>query len=217
MSVSARRAPEWVQTQGVQRASIRCPSCRHVGVLEAFGADVQISDGQNGFRVGYRRCPKDGCHQFIVVYFRTDGTIEEAYPRERLDLDTDGIPDAIVDCLEESLTCHAEGCYRAAAMMVRRSIEVLCDLNNAQGGNLKARVAALGTKVVIAKPLLEGMDHLRLLGNDAAHVNASDYEEIGAEELTLAIDVTKEIMKAVYQNAELVARLEALKSRSAAE
>ena len=56
------------------------------------------------------------------------------------------------------------------------------------------------------------MDELRLLGNDAAHIEAKVYEQIGHDEVEAAIDLTKEILKAVYQLDGLVKRLTGLRS-----
>ena len=49
------------------------------------------------------------------------------------------------------------------------------------------------------KELLDGLDDIRLLGNDAAHIESRDYDNIGKEkeEVELAIDFTKEVLKAV--------------------
>lgn len=55
----------------------------------------------------------------------------------------------------------------------------------------------LGATVVLPKRLLDGLDDLRLLGNDAAHIESRVYDEIGNEEVEVAIEVTKEIVKAV--------------------
>ena len=50
--------------------------------------------------------------------------------------------------------------------MVRKTLEELCRDRQAQGPNLKDRIKALGTKVVLPTELLDGLDDLRLLGND---------------------------------------------------
>jgi hypothetical protein len=42
-------------------------------------------------------------------------------------------------------------------------------------------------------------------------IEAKNYDGIGASESALAIELTKELLKAVYQYASLVARLSALK------
>jgi hypothetical protein len=73
------------------------------------------------------------------------------------------------------------------------------------------RLAALGNTVIIPAELLAAADELRLLGNDAAHIEAKTYDKIGAEECAIAIELAKELLKAVYQYANLVSRLQALK------
>jgi hypothetical protein len=95
--------------------------------------------------------------------------------------------------------------------MVRKTLEELCADRGATGDNLKARIKALGTKVVLPQDLLEGLDELRLLGNDAAHIESKEYDTVGREEVEIGIEVTKEVIKAVYQMSELVGRLRALK------
>ena len=67
----------------------------------------------------------------------------------------------------------------------------------------------MGKKVVLPPDLIAGMHDLRLLGNDAAHVEARVFDKIGKEEVDLAIDITKEVLKGVYQLSSIVARLKA--------
>jgi hypothetical protein len=137
-----------------------------------------------------------------------------AYPPERIDFDSSDIPESLVRSLEEAITCHANGAFVAAAIMIRRTLEDLCADKKALGANLKARISALGASVILPPALLERLDNLRLLGNDAAHVEAQVYAEVGTDEVELAIDVTKEVLKSVYQLTSLVKRLEKLKKTS---
>jgi hypothetical protein len=99
--------------------------------------------------------------------------------------------------------------------MVRRALEDLCDDRGATGPNLKTRLESLSDKIAVAKALVEGLDNLRLLGNDAAHVNLHDFDAIGPTESGLAIEILKELLKGVYQYEDLVAKLEALKRPAA--
>jgi len=112
---------------------------------------------------------------------------------------------------EEAITNHANQCFRSAAIMVRRTLEEICADRNAPGANLKARLASLGSAIVVPKELLEAADELRLLGNDAAHLEAQIYDDVGKEEVDVAIDLCKELLKAVYQLSSLVQRLRQLK------
>ena len=95
--------------------------------------------------------------------------------------------------------------------MVRKTLEELCRDRNATGGNLKDRIRALGTRIVLPQDLLDGLDDLRLLGNDAAHIESQEYEKVGKDEVEVGIEFTKEVLKAVYQYSTLLNRLRALK------
>lgn len=148
---------------------------------------------------------------FVVKY---DDGGNESYPPEVIDFDATNLPQDILSSIEEAIKCHSAGCFRASALMVRRTLEELCDDKNAAGNNLKARIAALSSVAVIPAELLNAADELRILGNDAAHIEAKDYDKIGKEESELAIELAKELLKAVYQYTSLVARLTALKKRA---
>ena len=52
---------------------------------------------------------------------------------------------------------------------------------------------------------------MRLLGNDAAHIESKEYDKVGKDEVDIAIEITKEILKGVYQMGNLVAKLKKLK------
>lgn len=202
--------------------NIRCPSCRHVGAFHGVGInDVgwnRFTRSPNGakhaasVKVGVRQCPNRDCKS--IVFF-AEGTGEDAgrqvFPPEVIDFDATNLPPDLLSSLEEAIKCHAAGCYRASALMVRRTLEELCDNKSAKGANLKLRIAALSSNAVIPGDLLNAADELRILGNDAAHIEAKDYDKIGKEESELAIELAKELLKAVYQYTSLVARLTALK------
>jgi hypothetical protein len=87
-----------------------------------------------------------------------------------------------------------------------------CHERNAPGTNLKERLRSLGTKVVLPRELLDGLDDLRLLGNDAAHIESKEFDSIGREEIEIGIQFTKEVLKAVFQYSDLLAKLRSLKS-----
>ena len=96
--------------------------------------------------------------------------------------------------------------------MVRRTLEELCADKGAKGNNLKKKIEALASVAVLPTELLQAADELRLLGNDAAHIESQDYDNIGKEEVEVAIELAKELLKAVYQYSSLIGRLRALKS-----
>ena len=189
--------------------AVRCPACRQVGTFEAI---QNVNDVRTGdIFLGQRQCPNPQCRTQIFCILNIQSEVLRTYPPQRIDFDPKGIPATIVKTFGEALSCSAEELHVAAAIMIRRTLEELCDDKGATGPHLKARIAALQSVVVLPQGLLNALDDLRLLGNDAAHVEAKTYDAVGKDELSIAIELTKEILKAVYQLDDLLARLRALK------
>ena len=95
--------------------------------------------------------------------------------------------------------------------MVRRTLECLCEDREATGATLKDRIKSLKRKIILPDELFEALDNLRLLGNDAAHIESKDYENVGKDEVAVAIELTKEILKATYQYVSLLNKLKSFK------
>ena len=95
--------------------------------------------------------------------------------------------------------------------MIRKTLEELCAERESGGDNLQQRIQNLRAKLVIPEELLDGLDDIRLLGNDAAHIDSRTYDDVGKEEVEVAIDFTKEVLKAAYQYKGLLARIRSLK------
>jgi hypothetical protein len=110
-----------------------------------------------------------------VFFVFVSGKLVESFPAETLDFDATNIPATVQGAFEEAIKCHAQSCFVASAIMVRKTLEELCRDRGAAGGNLKERIKALGTKAVLPQELLDGLDDLRLLGNDAAHIESQEY------------------------------------------
>ena len=148
-----------------------------------IGQDVTVGDS---IICGQRRCADPDCwgHLFIVV---RHGKLLASYPPVRIDFESENIPEGVVRTFEEALDCHAAGCFTAAAIMVRRTLEEICAERGTQGAMLRARLKDLRSKIVLPSELLDAMDGLRLLGNDAAHVEAQAFLKISEEELDVAV------------------------------
>lgn len=189
--------------------SLRCPGCGQNGTFNVFPNihDVGMPDGTV---FGVRHCPNIECRAVVFVVCKGRSVLD-SYPPERIDFDATNIPAAVVGALEEAIACHATGCFVAAAIMVRKTLEELCRERQASGPNLKERIRALGSKVVLPQELLDGVDDLRLLGNDAAHIESQEFNQVGKEEVEVGIEFAKEVLKAVYQYSALLQRLRSLK------
>jgi len=192
------------------QANVRCPGCGQIGtfeVLHGYSSDFGVD---NSIRIGQRRCPNLSCRTVLFVVWQNT-QILRSYPPLRIDFDKTNIPQPIVSALEQAITCHATECFIAAAIMVRKTLEALCRDRGAQGKDLKERIRDLGTKIVLPKELLDGLDDLRLLGNEAAHIESREYDQVGKEEVEIGIEFTKEVLKATYQYSALLNRLRGLK------
>ncbi len=193
------------------KISLRCPGCRQQATLEQYNnVNDVLSGGQPQVLLGQRRCPNPECHAHIF-FASTNGKVRVSYPSEKIDFDSTNIPTAIVQALEEAITCHATQCFIAAAIMVRKTLEELCRERGATGKNLKDRIKALGSKAILPQELLDGLDDLRLLGNDAAHIESQEFDNVGKEEVEIGIELAKEVLKSVFQYADLLNRLRSLK------
>lgn len=198
--------------------SLRCPYCGREGSFEGVGVQDRIGRNQVGdkisaYNLGIRRCPYPQCYG--AIFYQVYGDEITTYPAQRIDFDTTDIPDGVAKCLTEAIDCHANGDDVAAAIMVRKTLEEMCAEKGGVGRDLKDRIKNLGSKIVIPQELLSGMDSLRLLGNDAAHIEARTFADVGTKELEVAIKFTKELMKSVYQYGSLLRELEDLKAVSA--
>lgn len=195
---------------GGKRVSIRCPACSHVGTFDPLN-NIPDAHVPPNLWLCQRRCPNPSCHAHVFCIHDNSGAVMRTYPAQRIDFDPKGIPDRIVNTFSEALSCHAENLHIAAAIMIRRTLEELCEDKKATGNTLKDRIGALQSTVVLPKELFTALDDVRLLGNDAAHIEAKTYDSVGPAEIEVAIELAKEVLKAVYQLDDLVARLRALK------
>ena len=168
-----------------------------ITIVEPPAADVRRAGA--GMRMleqpvlGIRACPNPKCRGVVFLIVGSNSVL--SFPAELIDFTAEDIPPAIVNSLEEAIKCHSTGCYKASALMVRRVLEELCRDRQASGNNLKERIAALTKIMVIPIELLEAADHLRLLGNDAAHIEATTYNDVGRAEVEAGITLDKRASK----------------------
>lgn len=212
--------------------SLRCPNCRIKGVFYGWSqaldwgwsqyknpdADNSGTRAQEQERVhaGVRQCPHQPCSTVVFVLHQR-GKLIASYPAEVLDFDPSSIPEKVCAALTEAIKCHSQECYSASALMVRKTLEELCQDRGAQGANLGERINALSSSVILPTGFIEAAHEIRFLGNDAAHIEAREYSNVGKEEVEIAIELAKEFLKAVYQLSSLVERMQNLKNRVQSE
>lgn len=197
--------------------AVICPACKREGSFTPLIQDLvfQIPGGQPNtvkrMLAGHRLCPNPSCATHVFVVIDHQGKVVCSYPAGRIDFDSSGLPPKVLKAFDEALTCTANECYVGAGMLIRKTLEAVCEDRQTTGANLKERIADLRTKVTLPVELFDAMDHLRLLGNDAAHIEAQTYDTVGKDEVAAGIELSKEIIKATYQYKGLLGRLLALK------
>jgi Domain of unknown function (DUF4145) len=154
--------------------SLRCPHCLQIGMFENalrrtmnYNKFVQHAANPQQKMVSeycatLRVCPNESCKGLVLVVLR-GAEVARAVPPQKLDFTPDGIPPMLVATLNEALSCHSAEAYRAAAMMVRRLMEEVCEVHGAAGTNLHQRLADLTNKVPLSIALLDGAKELKVL------------------------------------------------------
>jgi hypothetical protein len=189
--------------------SFRCPHCLQIGVFTSL---QQNDFGNANFYFGQRKCPNSECQGHVFTVFDNKAkAVIMTFPQMIIPFDKSRIPARINAAFSEVLVCHSNNCFVASAIMIRKTLEEIAEDKKVQGKTLFERLNKLGQTIVVPKELLEAMNELRLLGNDAAHIEAKTYEEIGKEEIEISIEFTKEILKATYQYEDLLVKLRSLK------
>lgn len=197
-----------------ERFSVRCPFCGSQGTFEPMGQDVIIPVPKaHPIILGHRYCPNSGCSKHIFFVWNKLVGRMITYPPLRLAFDKSNVPETVAASLDEAITCHANGCYTAAAIMIRRTLEAICEDKGFTEGSLHSRLQSLAAHIVLPKELIDAMFVLKVLGNDAAHIRAKLYDTIEEEDVSVAIDLTKEIIKALYQYDWLLSKLKRLSER----
>ncbi|MDG2003503.1 MAG: DUF4145 domain-containing protein [Novosphingobium sp.] len=198
---------------------IRCPHCGNNGsFMPHLGGSLDYSlkdtQGKGPFNVpvwyGIRHCPNPSCKAPVFIAEQL-GELAFSFPHQSIDFDASSVPERVAGSLREAIECHAANCYRGAALLSRRTLEEICDDRAAKGSDLRKRIISLGSLITVPKALIDAMDEIRLLGNDAAHVEAKTYDDISSEEVEIAIALCKELIKAVYQYDDLLSKIRSLK------
>jgi hypothetical protein len=206
MKITAKEPLSYIDGGPVQTI---CPYCGQRGTFEAISRDRFI---QNQYICGQRLCPDQDCRGHLFVVLDKSHNLLFHYPFRGISLKKENIPASIIKTFDEAVTCHAQNCFVASAIMIRRTLEEICEERGAVGKNLKTRIHDLKTKILLPQELFDAMDELRLLDNDAVLVEANTFAQISSQELDVAVEFTIELLKALYQYSSLLSKMRGLKN-----
>ena len=207
MKISAKEPLAYIDGGPIQTI---CPYCGHKGTFEAISRDRFI---QNQYICGQRLCPDQDCRGHLFIVLDRSGNLLFHYPFRSVSLKRENIPESIIKTFDEAVTCHAQNCFVASAIMIRRTLEEICEERGAVGKDIKTRIRDLQTKTLLPQELFDAMDELRLLDSDAARIEDSTFAQISSQELDVAIEFTIEFLKALYQYSSLLSKMRELRKK----
>lgn len=105
------------------------------------------------------------------------------------------IPEMLKNSLSESIKCFKSGAFSATVLTCRRTIEGFCHSKNINESNLQKSIEVLKNQKIINEQLYEWANHLRLIGNDAAHNVEVIFSEVDAKD---SLDFTIAILDFTY-------------------
>jgi hypothetical protein len=167
--------------------SIFCPHChRHTSIEPA---PVEVERGYTTFRLpavwkqshnsvwwigvcNYCKSPVLAQNEGVTVYPHPLPQPTDAH-----------VPEHIRADLDEAKQCFAVSCWRAAAIMARRTMQSAAIEKGAVNGPLGDQIAELAAKGKITVDLKEWADVVRWVGNDAAHPGGQPVTREDAEEV----------------------------------
>jgi hypothetical protein len=109
------------------------------------------------------------------------------------------VPCEIASDFSEAIRCKWMRAYRATVLMCRRSLQVSCDLEKAQGKDLFKQIDDLASKGRITATLQKMAHRIRLLGKLGAHGDYLDIDEtITQKDAADAVTFMKHYLEHVY-------------------
>ncbi len=219
--MALRRALEVTSFDG-PNFQFDCPHCGGLGTFQKFPLKEHSDFLYKSHSVipkrnracGIRQCPNIECSGLVFfVYDSTYNKILSIFPKIIMNYDCSNFPAEVRSHFEQAVICASEECYIASAIMVRRTLEEVCETEKCDGKNLHERLESFRDKIILPNNLLNAAFELKLLGNDAAHVKSKNYINMGREEISVAIRLTHKILEALYQSEELLEQLLNLKEQ----
>lgn len=207
-----------------------CPRCGRLATFTVVGSlpltfdpdrGVQMLDGSIEpsvmDRVTVLRCL--GCNQSVAVFEeewagdepsrlnKFGGPVHfrgfHSWPLPEIALPED-VPVAIADAFAEASLALAAGCPRAAAVMARRTLEVVVTEHGESVGPLKTRIDLLVGKGALPTALGEWATEVRLAGNVGAHFDP--LETVDPENAREVLAFLREMLRYLYEVPAQIAR-----------
>lgn len=120
----------------------------------------------------------NGCQKPCLV--QDEGAV--VYPSTSPTPTDPHVPKDLAADIDEAKMCFSASCFRAAAAMARRVVQLACIQKGASKADLVDQIAELSSSGVITKDIAEWATVVRWIGNDAAHPNKDHVSKEDAED-----------------------------------
>lgn len=225
----------------------KCPYCdKEVNFLplknlmDVCGDYTEFSDDDcNRTYFGIRECSNPECNHILAFKFKFIAnrvswdslTGEDSYSEEIIDFETlpkinncthfDYIPENIRLSFDEAQKCFYNECFVASAIMIRKTLEEICENFEIEGRDLNNKLNNLIESDKIPSLIGEEIHELRRFGNDGAHLQLRFFNNIGEKEVKTALEVIKNMLIIIYESNQnyknSVNKLQSLKSSASAD
>jgi hypothetical protein len=153
-----------------------------------------------------------------VVYRLTDGhpatrTIAQ-WPLKGVRPVHPAVPAPIAADWFEAHLCLTIGAFRGAAAMARRAVQGVAVEQGAKDGKLYSQLKELETRATLHPTMVEWAEHIRLLGNVAAHPGTDGLDTVSEEEARDVVRFLDELLRWLYELPAETAAARAARSAS---
>ena len=194
---------------------VECPHC-HKSLVPRNCARFHywmIGNGEPHGRLyfAYVCCP--GCTQGHVIWYDVGmSQIVDFYPRMKSFFEFPSAPAPLRENFLEAAKCYNYECYRAAAILLRRGCELLCEHIGAQGASLHQRLEWVRVNNRLPDELFGLLGDLKLMGNDAAHWSERNFH-VGREEVEVGFEVLGLVLSVFFGPQSLQTKMLDLKRK----
>ena len=114
---------------------LKCPICGINGTFtRASNSHLYGTNQSDRLLLGIclMTCPNPKCKATITAYSNFNHVRQFVntiftLPMVKLEINKENIPDSILENLEEAIECHANGLNVSSAIMIRRTLEFICN------------------------------------------------------------------------------------------
>ena len=199
--------------ENLGEVDVFCPTCNQVVIarIKSVVDSKYVVTGRGGlygededcefqtYRIGFCiRCD----HAFLfrdtiqIISGEYSTIVEEEilFPNQTKSI-PEHLPDSVRKAYERALSCFQTANYEPCAIMARKCIEGLCHELGSNDGSLKQRLEKLAAENKIDNRLIMWADHLRIVGNDAAHEFDIEFSKDDAKD---SLDFVEAILVNVF-------------------